>query len=1415
MSGKIRRVIIIVLFLCVAIAILVTAGNLLLNHYLSREYLQEFLTGKLERKVSLEKFEAGVLTGLEMEDVDIREKDGSPWIRAKQLSVRWDWVPLLKKRVVLKSVVIRNPTVVLRRDKTGSWSFQNLLAPGEGMKKEKEFSVEVDEIAIVDAKLSLSDEAAGLELSLSGLNGRLNGLSDLGRPGFDVSVERVNGTTVNGKIAGRLDIPANRLVLTGLSVTGFDLGGVWPLVEKYTPLPLPVSVNRGILDAEIANLDLGSSYVAIKGGIRLSGYSVDYREVGHLAGDRIVLDYEGTATMDSGTIAKLELGKLGASIDDVVSVTISGELEGFRSGELKIKKGKVAGFAVLDRLIPRLPSVVRKKLPSIEVSGRIDWALDWDGPVTKIPTRVDLQLRNLSARSNDTNLAMPSLESVSGAMQLSEDRIDLEGVSGIVDNVKLDQVDGRVYGWMAADPRFDLRVELREVPVARLLEKAGEYNISPGDSVTLDGTLARVKADLKGKRDNFHYSVEVDPTGLSFEPVGAGERFTVTGGQVQVGEDDLVLDDLKIGGSSGDVSVTGKISQFKTETPELDISGTASGIDMASAVRMANVLDVEIPHGFTLSGTADVTRFRVKGKLPMPTLEANIRLNGLDIVTDRIPLPLRALRGEIEITGEMIRLREVTGTLADAPFSILGTVKFYNSPDPLVIGSIELSEVDVSSLVKVAREADSTLPLAGISLGGKVKNLVINSRGRMSRPLVSGNLQLDGVSFSHSLVPVVVRNVSGKVLFTPEKITIKDMKGSAGNAPLYLAAEVSDYLGTPRISMDFQVTNLDFREWRSSLPPSLVSDFEGLDIKGMLSAEGKISGFLKDMLLPSNFFGGEPKHRLRWEIVVRPVGLAVSHRDYPGAEVTDLTGKITVGSEKMDLTGLSFSFAGQPVEMDGTVGYSLETKPENFKLNLKTDLSNVEIGPLLQLAAELGLVDTDVEVRGTLTGGLELRGSPARPSLLGDLGFTGGTIKSERLPETVSLDKILLKFKGTSADVIEGAGHLGEAGFTLTGEITDLSAKRVSLELGVSRLSLNDAFSYLQLEPSMKNELRLEGDIGLKIRIEGGIDQSALSGKITSSNLQFRDLSIDYFEGDFSFDTPLLKLSPVNTELLGGKLQAKIDVDISAVKPSYKVVAHSRKIDMGKLFSVFGRTGTASEGELNGRITAEGLSGDIQSLTGEGQVTIDRVVLKGVPSVDSLADVLNGIISIVAGSSSGSGKEKLIGLILANTIKGARIFSSTNTSEFDRVSADFKIRKGKVISENVLAWNDDLRVSGSLELGFDKYIDARLQFIMTDTGAGKIGDPALAEFLRTEPIPLIVTGTLDNPKFHKDRVIGKLIRAYSSRDYYKDKARQRQVPSDGGDTATVPETKDAPEPSPQKLDKEEIIYDILRGMMKK
>ncbi len=164
-------------------ALLLIGLSIFLKIFLSGDRLKAIILPTAEsvtgRKVNLEDINVSLFKGVVAKGLSVKEKDGQgDFLKVKEFILSYQFLPLLKKQLVISKIEVVSPSVSIRRYKEARYNFSDLTEqePSPSQKRQESepqglpVSLVADKLLIRDAQFSFVDE----ERALPDLSGNLD-----------------------------------------------------------------------------------------------------------------------------------------------------------------------------------------------------------------------------------------------------------------------------------------------------------------------------------------------------------------------------------------------------------------------------------------------------------------------------------------------------------------------------------------------------------------------------------------------------------------------------------------------------------------------------------------------------------------------------------------------------------------------------------------------------------------------------------------------------------------------------------------------------------------------------------------------------------------------------------------------------------------------------------------------------------------------------------------------------------------------------------------------------------------------------------------------------------------------------------------------------------------------------------------
>ncbi len=223
-----KKIVKIIGVLAVLLAILVVGLNIFVKSYLTDARIKTLVVPPAEkvlgRRVTIGSINVSLFSGITIKNFAVKEQDGeTDFIHAKAFKIRYDLLPLLRKKLRVTEILLDSPNIKVIRDRDGRFNFSSLIPKEKktsAVRHEKTageaaalpLALTVDRIRVVDAVLTVRD--AEKELPDTDIKANMTMRVKLGRD-FDLARIDYRGKltmeikAIYGKLTPQADVQVN------------------------------------------------------------------------------------------------------------------------------------------------------------------------------------------------------------------------------------------------------------------------------------------------------------------------------------------------------------------------------------------------------------------------------------------------------------------------------------------------------------------------------------------------------------------------------------------------------------------------------------------------------------------------------------------------------------------------------------------------------------------------------------------------------------------------------------------------------------------------------------------------------------------------------------------------------------------------------------------------------------------------------------------------------------------------------------------------------------------------------------------------------------------------------------------------------------------------------------------------------
>jgi hypothetical protein len=651
--------------------------------------------------------------GIEFEDLIVKDWDGrSDFIRAKGLILQMKLLPLLKKQLMWKSLILEKPSVHLRRSGEGNFNF---WPKGKGSRPEGEkdtpdivsllSSLSGGEIRVRQGTVHFVDDfpASGPNVvGMENLSIELKPISMEAPIPFHIRASQSNPTRPDGRIRidGKLHHPSEPLEWSKIRIAAevraknVNPRPFWPYYGPH----IPMADIRGYLDIHAHYEGDFSGLFRSRGQIRVKGLEFDYRQVFEtvLKPRKFVVDYDVRMNRRRLIVSSVSFKLPEIEIRGRCSITAIGSprrtIEAFATtGSFQF--GGISQYIPYRILSPGLARVIRQV--TREGSGKIV-SLRTEGPIADFSALKDPKKRGLiygKMRLDGMNFpcAKPfhPVEKISGWVILKKGSLrfqDLKGSRGRSVINAPEVIISRIYSSPQLNLALKAKINVEGVRGIAEPEALLGKGIPIGDISGRGDLDLTVAGSLSGPSSALRYNGHLVLKKSDVSIKGVGLPFSVVSGGVVFTNNRIRLVDVrgKAGGSTFWVNgkmgnpwlrQAGRDGLYLSLRGDLDLKECFSHILPGISPRISQ----DIGQFSDISGRAAITlelvgresgfkRMSYKGRLDLGNAVFGLR---------RMVSPVRLVKGYIDFTPKMIRFSNLEARLGGSYLSIEGSVRDY------------------------------------------------------------------------------------------------------------------------------------------------------------------------------------------------------------------------------------------------------------------------------------------------------------------------------------------------------------------------------------------------------------------------------------------------------------------------------------------------------------------------------------------------------------------------------------------------------------------------------------------------------------------------------------------------------------------------------------------------------------------
>lgn len=438
----------------------------------------------------------------------------------------------------------------------------------------------------------------------------------------------------------------------------------------------------------------------------------------------------------------------------------------------------------------------------------------------------------------------------------------------------------------------------------------------------------------------------------------------------------------------------------------------------------------------------------------------------------------------------------------------------------------------------------------------------------------------------------------------------------------------------------------------------------------------------------------------------------------------------------------------QEVRLQGKGGPIVQSDPTSTPFKGTLNLKQVNIAGLSKFLNNPALTGTD----GTITGQTDINSESGTISAKGTTNITNVKMKGNDLGFPISADYDVSDNVANSLMTIRNGNiKLGSTPFLVSGTMNSKPTPAIiDLTLKASNVAMTElaklaAASGTAFAPGTN----VTGTVNMDVNAKGPTDKPALNGTVTARNLQATGK-----------DVPQpVQVQAINLHLTPAQIQSDPFNVVSGGTSVDTQFALQQYLSNNPTVNATLKAPNAQMQNLLAMAKAYGVTG-LEKISGNGTINLDMHAAGPVKSLNqaSLMRALNGTTALNIANLRYSGVD------LSHELGGIAGF--LNKVQSSKGYTDVSPLTGHIVVKNGVAQTNDL--SAKLDIGsiagvgianlVDNTLNMHLTAVLNSKFSQMVGGSGVGGFMKTAlannqgelAIPVLVTGTLQNPKFAPD-----------------------------------------------------------------
>ena len=656
------------------------------------------------------------------------------------------------------------------------------------------------------------------------------------------------------------------------------------------------------------------------------------------------------------------------------------------------------------------------------------------------------------------------------------------------------------------------------------------------------------------------------------------------------------------------------------------------------------------------------------------------------------------------------------GTQKIALDARLGPVNSANPAGTPVDGKLQLSQVSLSSLSRFL----SAQALAGTDGVATGEAHLKNDDGKVS---AGGSYSIDHLKINGGEVGAASADFDLTNDLNKDVLTVRKGDFKVGGTPFSVTGEVNTKASSPQIDLALKTSNASIDGIAKLLAAMRVSFNPDMKVDGRLSVDLHAQGPAKQPVVSGTLTAQD---------------VAVSGKDLP-QPVQVKSVEVTLTPQEIKSNNFAATTGNTSVEAQFAVSAYATENPQ-IDMTLRTKDAKVE--ELMRMAAAYGVSLQGISGNGAANLDLHATGSLKNTSAMnfsGDGSLRNASFHLPQLVKPLEVHNANMKFTRNSV-VLDNLGlTLDQTNTSGSVTVQNFDAPQLQFALTIDKLNVADVQKLFAAGPpphASATGWGLVPAVYAAAAKESPLSKATGTGKVSIGTVVNDQLTLTNLRSDVNLNHGVIRLSPLTTDIYGGQETGSVTLDTTQDPMLCTLAADFKNVDANKLLSAV----SATKSNIYGPLTAN-VNGTYRAGAGDAIVRS----LDGTLSLDLKDGRIEGFSLMQELGAVGK---------FVNVPGPAK--SYTDVKE---MATKFVVKDGVARTDDLKALLDTGTISGAGTVNLvSQALDMKMTAVLSKDISQSVGGSGIGGYLNTAlankqgelVMPVIVSGTVQHPKFVPD-----------------------------------------------------------------